>query len=235
MSRKLPGQLIDCPDPDNCPVPETIDGIELVVMAEGRYLYRVYDSTWGYDEFNPGFGDARFSPFDAVDGSGRVPAMYLANSETAAMLESVFHELHQDASRSIYARDLRRHLLAHLRIPFSAVLIDLRDAALTRYGLARDQLVSTTAEHYPCTRRLGRTLLDTHAPTVRGLIWHSRQTELADLPPAEVVVLFGGGRYPDGRGAWHRVGPGSRNLYEGPGRLLVDEVAELLDAVVQPE
>lgn len=70
---------------------------------------------------------------------------------------------------------------------------------------------------------------------VHSLIWHSRQTELADLPPAEVVVLFGGGRYPDGRGAWHRVGPGSRNLYEGPGRLLVDEVAELLDAGVQPE
>jgi hypothetical protein len=66
-------------------------------------------------------------------------------------------------------------------------------------------------------------------------MWHSRQAELAGEPPAEVVVLFGQPRYPPLRGSWRRVGPGSQNLYQGPGRLLVDEIAEALNAVIEPD
>jgi hypothetical protein len=69
---------------------------------------------------------------------------------------------------------------------------------------------------------------------VQGLIWHSRQAELAGHPPAQAVVLFGD-RYPSGRGTWTRSGPGVSTLYEGPARILVDLIAEELSAVVQPE
>jgi hypothetical protein len=50
----------------------------------------------------------------------------------------------------------------------------------------------------------------------------------------EVLVLFGD-VYPSGRGTWPLTGPGISNIYEGPGRLLIDEVAVDLDAVVEPE
>jgi hypothetical protein len=57
---------------------------------------------------------------------------------------------------------------------------------------------------------------------------------LAGRPATEVLVLFGDA-YPSGRGTWPLTGPGIRNLYEGPGRLLIDQIAEDLDALVEPE
>jgi hypothetical protein len=66
---------------------------------------------------------------------------------------------------------------------------------------------------------------------LQGLLWHSRQAELAGAPSAEVLVLFGS-RYQSKRGSGQLVEPGIRNLYEGPGRLLVDEIADDIDAVI---
>jgi len=198
-------------------------------------MFRVYDGTWGYDEHNPGFGDARFSPFDATDSGARVPTMYLARTPAAALLETVFHQVHQRSARNVYERDLVNKLMAHVRLPSDARLGDLRDAELARHRLARDQTVATSAEHYPCTRRLavGAHGQRMRAGRLQGLIWHSRQAELAGSAKTAVVVIFAD-HYPSGRGAWVRSAPGSSNLFEGPGRLLVDELADQLDATVQP-
>ena len=66
-----------------------------------------------------------------------------------------------------------------------------------------------------------------------GLTWHSRQAELANTNPVEVIVLFGAPRYPGGRGSSPLFGLGASSLYDGPGCLLVDEVAESLSAVIE--
>jgi hypothetical protein len=46
-------------------------------------------------------------------------------------------------------------------------------------------------------------------------------------------VLFGNHRYSSKRGSWTRFGPGSQNLYEGPGRLLVDQISDELRALIE--
>ncbi|MEB4211753.1 hypothetical protein [Mycobacterium sp. 94-17] len=93
--------------------------------------------------------------------------------------------------------------------------------------------MSSPAEHYPCTRRLAiAALAQTHATPLQGLIWHSRQAELAGGSPQEVVVLVGQ-RYQSKSGSWQRVPPGSQNLYEGPCRILVDKIATDLGAVLE--
>jgi hypothetical protein len=194
-------------------------------------LYRVYDGTWGYDEHNPGFGDARFSPFDNATDGHRVPSMYLAATAAAAMLETIFHQVQHGSSRIVYERDLRGKLLAHLQLPTAARLGDLRDPELSRHQLSRRQVVAGPAEHYPCTRRLA-IAARAQRGSLQGLIWHSRQAELAGQPAAEVIVLFGDS-YPSGRGSWPLTGPGIRNLYDGPGRLLMDQVAEELGALIE--
>jgi hypothetical protein len=226
---------LDCPDPQHCPVPARLPRLRTVAMPKDVAWYRVYDATWGYDEHNPGHGDARFSPIDDPTEGTRLPSMSLAASPTAALLETVFHEVHHSSARIIYERHLRGKLLAHLRAPANATLGDLRDRELDRLGLRRDTVVATTAEHYPCTRRLAIAALgQPHGKrTVHGLIWHSRQAELAGHDPVEVVVLFGEPRYPTLRGSWRLFGPGASSLYDGPGRLLVDEVAENLNAVIE--
>ena len=62
-----------------------------------------------------------------------------------------------------------------------------------------------------------------------------RYCKPGQAPEEQVIVLFCGGRFQMGRGEWPLRGPGNRNLYEGPGRLLIDEVAEELDASVELE
>lgn len=230
----LPPQDIDCPDPPSCTVLQDPSGFTTITYAPGVPLYRVYSSVWGYDEANPGFGDTRFSPVDDPLTGVRLPSLYLGETEVAALLETVFHEVHHQTPRTIYERDLRGQLLAHVETPREVQLVDLRDPELSRLTHDRDQVASSAAEHYPCTRRLAIDLLQLH-PTAHGLIWHSRQAELLDQPEEQVIVLFCGGRFQMGRGEWPLRGPGNRNLYEGPGRLLIDEVAEELDASVELE
>jgi hypothetical protein len=226
----------ECPDTSGCPVlPESglPPDISLVELLADTPLFRCYDGTWGFDEPNPGYGDARFSPFDDLQG-GRVPTMYLAETPTAALLETVFDDVHQDADRLIYDRDLRATLLAHLWAPASLLLADLRDPALDQHGIRRDQIVSSAAEHYPCPRRLARQIHGggfTNGTEVDGIIWHSRQAELHATGQSEVLVVFAD-RCAPGRGGWVRIGPGSQNLIEGPGRLLIDEIATELNATI---
>ncbi|MDH6194155.1 hypothetical protein M2272_000776 [Mycobacterium frederiksbergense] len=231
----LPPSDLACPDPGACPVAAALPRLRTTTLRAGAPLYRVYEATWGYDEHNPGYGDARFSPIDDPTTADRLPSMYLAATPTAALLETVFHDVDQVSDRIIYERNLRGKLLAHLRVPAAATLADLRDPELARLGLSRPQVVSSPAEHYPCTRRLATAALGQprRGRLLHGLIWHSRQAELSDNDPVEIAVLFGGPRFPSGRGSWPLFGPGASSLYEGPGRLLVDEIAENLGAVIE--
>lgn len=230
----FPPQVLTCPHPAGCPVPRDLPELTPVTVAAGRALFRVYSGTWGYDEHNPGFGDARFSPFDDPISGMRVPAIYLAEDETSALLETVFHDVHEMTDRTIYEQHLIGQMLVYLRTPTPAVVGDLRDAELTRLRLSRRQLVSTPAEHYPCTRRLAAQAVSRthHGQHIQGLIWHSRQAELAGRPDAEVMVLYGH-RYDPTRGSWALVPPGIQNLFEGRGRVLVEEIADSLGAVVE--
>lgn len=231
-----PPQDLDCPDPVGCGVAKTLPLLKTATLHKGRRLYRVYDGTWGYDEFNPGFGDSRFAPIDDPASGERLPSMYLGETRTTVPLETVFHDVHQQGSMVGYEHHLREQLLAHIEVPARAVLGDLRDPQLERLGLRRDQVVSSPAEHYPCTRRLViEALVQPHDPPLQGLIWHSRQAELVNKPAQEVIILFGNQRFPARRGSWKRFGPGSQNLHEGPGRLRVDEIANDLRAVIESD
>lgn len=216
---------------------DTLPRLRTTSLRAGTAWYHVYNATWGYDEHNPGYGDARFSPIDDPVDGGRLPSMYLAATPAAALLETVFHDVYHDIGRIIYERNLRGMLMSHVLAPAVASLADLRDPELARLGLRREQVVSSDAEHYPCTRRLAvAALTQAHGRRkVHGLIWHSRQAELAGEDPVEVMVLYGGSRYSSTRGSWRLFGPGASSLFEGPGRLLIDEVAESLSAVIELE
>lgn len=231
-------QALDCPDPDHCPVAPHLPELRPTTLAAGTPFFRVYDATWGYDEFNPGYGDTRFAPVDDPVTGSRLPSMYLAGTSTAALLETVFRDVHHGADRIVYARSLRGMVLAQLRLPQDAVVGDLRDAELAHHDLTRAEVVSSPAEHYPCTRRLAREALaqPIAGGSIVGLLWQTRQRELGadDADGTEVAVLFGRG-YPTVRGSWPLAGVGVSGLLEGPGRLLVDQLADDLGAWIEPE
>lgn len=243
----LPPADLRCPDPPRCPVLAGLQprGLRTCVVPTTRVLWRSYDGNGGWAEPNPGFGDSRFAPFDDASGR-RVPVMYLAATDTAALLETTFHNLdHSAGDRLVLESELLGRMLAEVTAPRPLRLLDLRDARLDALGVSRGQLVSSPAEHYPCTRRLA---LAAHGEMLRGsavdgILWHSRQAELAAsvrgagltprLSAVEVMVVFSD-RVVSGRGTWPLHAPGLRRLFDGPGRLRVDEIAEDLGATIMP-
>ena len=235
----FPPQDLDCPDPAGC----TVAVAQLEKLARSgqlpevsfpahRHWFRVYDARDDYSDPNPGFGDTRFAPFDAVATGARVPTLYLAETLVAALLESSLHDAHEQEPRVVSEMSLLGKLHARVIPPSALRLTDLRDPQLDALGLARENLASSPSEHYPCTRRVARAI---HAspPAPAGIIWHSRQAELNASGAQEVAVVFAD-RVSRARGAW-RLGPcrdASGSLLEGAGRLLLDELAESLNVTI---
>lgn len=226
-----------CPQPGACPVPTPpgrVDARRLrtTVWPTERPFFHVYALQRGCDGFNPGRGDTRFAPIGAALP---VPSLYGGADETVALLESIFHDVVSGAERLVYERMLRGRGLAHLVPPRPIRLLDLRDDVLESIGLSRSDLITASAAHYGCTRAWAAWFHERrpggHAPD--GLLWHSRQAELVGRPAGESFVLWGD-RAPSKAGSYKLVGPGVRNLVEGPGRVLVEEIAESLGALVVP-
>ena len=224
----------DCPDPKHCPVvnPTRLAGARTTTTVNGQSWHRAYEAKWGYDEFHPGGGgDSRFAPFTSAAGTN-VPTLYLAETGVAALLETVFHDVHPLSKGLVYESDVRERLLVTVSLPSPPVLLDLRDPELQRLNVSRHEVVSSPAEHFPCTRAVARAVHARH-DRVDGIVWHSRQAELASHPPAQVMVLFGD-HYGTARGKLPLAGPGSVDLLNGRGRDLVDQIAVALGATIVP-
>lgn len=239
MNGGFPPHDLECPNPSGC----TVAVKSLVALAgQGRlpstrfsattHWYRVYDAQDGYGQPNPGFGDTRFAPFDALHTGERVPTFYLADSLAAALLETSLHDVHENVPRIVSERALLGKLHARIVPPDDLHMVDLRDEQLDALGLSRPHVASSSAEHYPCTRTVARAIHGSPQEPA-GIVWHSRQAELSKTSPSEVAVVFAD-RVSHARGAWslglHRHAAGS--LLEGAGRLTLDELAESLGVTV---
>lgn len=239
----------ECLDPASCQVPNPSDvnlrRLRLARLPAGVVFHAAYRRSHWPGLFNAsGVGNARFSPL-AVGGA-TVPTLYGATTQTVALLESCFHAVHELATRLISEPlDLAPRGLVALSVPALLPLIDLSNDALARLGLTRAQLVATTPEHYACTREWAVTLHGRRIGGVLpvGLLWQSRIAELAqedslllgDLlsVASDVFVLFGD-RVPPDPAAWSPGDPHYDDLTIGDGRLLAEQIAEQLGAVIVP-
>lgn len=117
----------------------------------------------------------RFSP--VYDRQGRpVPVLYAGEDLGCALGESVFHDLPDDSGvpAEIFRSDLLTLRAGSITTGRDLWLSDLRDLALARYGVSRDQVIATPSAGYETTRRWAQLSWETteHA----GLVWHSRRS-----------------------------------------------------------
>ena len=239
MSRAFKPEALTCPEPSTCTV--AIGALtdlarkgqlpSTTIPADTAWS-RVYDSRFGRTEFNPGFGNARFSPFDSELGGNRVAAIYLAETPEAALLEGSLRDVDVDGIPE--AEEESFHGLLHVELLASEVfkVADLRDPQLDDLGLKRTAISSSPSQHYPCTRTVAKAI---HASpqNFSGIIWHSRQVEVSRLPRVLVMVLFEE-RLSQGRDAF-RLNPGRDSigsLYEGEGRVQLDTLLDRLGVSV---
>lgn len=238
-----------CLDPASCPVPDPegadLRRLRLARVPEAATFHTSYIRAHWPALFNPsGLGNARFSPL-LVDGVP-VPTMYCAATQTVALLETSFHDVHETGTRIISeSLHLAPRGLVALAAPVSLPLIDLTDEGLARVGLARTQLVATTPEHYACTREWAVTLHGRRIGPVTpvGLLWQSQIAELAGadslllgdlLAVASDMCLLFGDRVPTDPAVWQPGDPRYDDLTIGHGRLLAEQIPEQLGAVIVP-
>lgn len=167
-------------------LPTVPSKIKLTAWGSGETMYRVHDSIYTVDEFNPSLkGNARFSPIR--DRSGNViPTLYAATTPRGALMESVFRDIPYRAGfKHIDAKRLEGKLCSTLLFQADFKLLDLSKVALRGLGIPPRQLIDTTKAHYPATRGWAEQVYAAD-PHVQGLLWSSRQDDRA-----LAVVLFG--------------------------------------------
>lgn len=168
-----------CPDPASCRVlhPGAPGALRLHVIKAGTEWFNVSR----HDEvFNSaGGGDSRFAPLFTSAGQV-VPYVYLAQNPIGALLETALHDA-WGTNSAVQHADLSGRRLRRIVCRSDLWVIDLRDHQLSGYGLDRAELVSSPSEHYACTRRWADSHLQSHIEgrSTTGMIWHSRQMELA--------------------------------------------------------
>jgi len=181
---------------------------------------RVYRLDHPARSFHPGDRTeprGRFHFFESTSGE-RVPVLYAAEGENAAISESVFHDLPVGGGGArpvIPESRLAAYGLARLRAHRDLLLVELHGFGLRRLDLRAENLTDTGPEEYLNTVKWAAAL-HRAVPEADGLVWMSRQ-----FNAEEAVVLFG-----------DRVGEAdldevaaSRPLSSGRGREVVDRAA----------
>ena len=239
MSLKFGPEDLTCPAPTGCPVAKDLltekaraGALPTHTISEGSAWHRVFSSKFGHTEANPGYGDARFSPFDSADTGSRVATLYLADTPHAALLETVLRDVGAWPVREVSEDRFYGQLHASLQAAETITVADLRDRRLKSLNVPRSAIATSDQEHYPCTRTIAKAV-HASAQNLAGIVWNSRQAELAAGPAAEALVLFSD-RLVSGRDAL-TLSPtltAAGAIGEGVGRVELDELLEDLGITV---
>ena len=156
-------------------------------LPVGGRLHRVHEAAWGSRQYYAGSAErpARFSPFTPDGTEAPLPVLYAALDLAGALSETVFHDV-PVRGRKVVARSALVHKVAVTLLTRRPVrLVDLTSNGLSRLGVARTELVESSARAYPTTAAWARAL---HGCPERpdGLLWVSRQQDTSTA-----VVLFG--------------------------------------------
>lgn len=154
-------------------------GAQAYTLPAGSLIYRVTGSSRAPNEFNPGIGGAtRFAFF----GDPPTPVLYAAQSEVAAVCETILHDV-PAAGGNLLPHAYRSRIAARL-----TTARDLRLASFMGTGLralrveARD-LTDSDPPTYPSTVRWAESA---HRAGFDGVVWMSKRCNTD-----RAYVLFG--------------------------------------------
>lgn len=143
-------------------------------VAAGTKMWRVHDSQFGEAAFNPGFGDARFSPIDNPS-SEKIPTLYTGESIDVALMESVFHDVPHGGDLKTYSiSKFDGQMISELTLNDDVIMAKLHGAALRGLGIQEADLIHSDASEYPHTRAWAEKIYAS-MPEVQGLKWKSKQ------------------------------------------------------------
>jgi hypothetical protein len=148
-------------------------------LRAGDRLYRVHSNVRTVTEFNPGVGSrTRFAFF----GDPVVPVLYAADSQEAALAESLLHDIPATGGNLTYSQYADK-VMGMLVVLSDLRLASLRGLDLRRLKVEARDITDTDATEYPRTVLWAQAA---HSAGFAGLAWTARRCN-----DARAVVLFG--------------------------------------------
>lgn len=160
------------------PPPEPFDP-DADVLSRGTLLYRVGSINRSLASVNPGLGrPTRFAFF----GQPRVPVLYAAETPTAAVAESLLHDVPLQGGYLTWDT-YSQAVMGRLEVTSDLRLASLRGLGLRRFGVRPRDVTDTDASEYPRSVAWAQAA---HQAGFAGVTWTSRLCH-----EAMAVVLFG--------------------------------------------
>jgi hypothetical protein len=148
-------------------------------LPTGHPLYRVLSATRTATDFNPGLGSpTRFGFF----GDPVVPIMYAAETEDAAIAETLLHDIPAEGGLLPYDQYASK-VLVRLEMTQRLRVAVLHGTGLRRLKVTAAELTSSPASSYAGTVRWAEAA---HDIGLDGLVWMSRQCN-----DTKAYVFFG--------------------------------------------
>ncbi|ALB69910.1 RES family NAD+ phosphorylase [Cronobacter muytjensii] len=156
----------------------------VTVWPAGKRIIRVHSDQFAGDAFNPGIGNARFSPLRRADGSA-IPTLYGGVGAEVAIMESLFHDVPTGSLGVSF--DLRKAAglcISTLTPRGTLSLVSLTPTLLRRWGVTQAALTASSPLRYPQTRQWAAAIYNAN-PHLHGISWPSRQHG------GKALMLFG--------------------------------------------
>ena len=148
-------------------------------LPADHLLYRVLSATRTATDFNPGFGaPTRFGFF----GNPVVPIMYAAETEDAAIAETLLHDIPAEGGLLPYDQYATK-VLVRLEVIQRLRVAVVHGTGLRRLKVTAADLTSSPASTYASTVRWAEAA---HDVGLDGLVWMSRQCN-----DTKAYVFFG--------------------------------------------
>lgn len=166
------------------PAPPANPDCNLFTLKKGSVIHRIHDQRFGAEQFNPGFGNSRFAPFEIAGDA--VPTAYAATSLDCAVFETIFHDIDPtEPFKSVLWSQLEILVYSTLELTRDVDIAKLFSADLMKWGVERTQLIDTPRSTYPQTRAWSPAIHgDTSGP--HGMIWTSKKYD-----EDKALILFG--------------------------------------------
>ncbi|MDJ0357244.1 RES family NAD+ phosphorylase [Paenarthrobacter sp. PH39-S1] len=153
---------------------------EIEVLSFGTELYRVLSNRRKGNEFNPGHG--RGSRFAFFGTPGKVPVLYAAATEDAAVSERLLHDVPFSGGR-LLSSDYADKVAVKLALRRELRLASFLGTGLRTLGIEAKNLTDTGAWRYPDTVQWAAAA---HRAGLDGAVWMSRRCN-----SERAYVLFG--------------------------------------------
>lgn len=154
-------------------------------VRKGTVFYRVHNAKFRSMDFNPGYGNARFSPIKDIKGT-QIPTIYAGDSVRVALMESIFHDIpHVPGFKSYDKSKLIGQVISKIRIEKNLSMVKVSSPATRKLGIPDAELIHSMPNIYPQTRAWAEAI-HRSAEQAQGLVWTSRQES-----GGKAIILFG--------------------------------------------